>query len=72
MSAIFCNCNRAVWKYKRHLDSCDISDNSDSSNSSDSSDIRQEQTSLHVLTTVYISNLADPVWPVLFYKQPCH
>ena len=54
---MFCNCNIAVWKYKIHLDSCDISDNSDSSKCSDSSDIRQEQTSLHVLATVYISNM---------------
>ena len=34
-----CNWGRAVWKYIRHLDSCDISDNSDSSYNSDSCDI---------------------------------
>ena len=28
-----CNFSRAVWKYIRHLDSCDIKDSSDSSNS---------------------------------------
>ena len=40
-----CNCSRAVWKYRRHLDSCDISYKSDGSDSSAS---RQEQTCLQV------------------------
>ena len=32
-SAMICNCSRAVWKYIRYLDNCDISDNSYSSDS---------------------------------------
>ena len=42
---IYFNCSRAVWKYIRHLDSCDISDNSDSSDST------QEQTCLQDFAT---------------------
>ena len=49
-SAMFCNYSRAVWKYIRHLDSCDISGNRDSSGS------RQEQTCLQDFATVCISN----------------
>ena len=52
MSAMGCNCNRAVFGYIRYLDSCDISDNSDNSDSSDS---RQEQTCLHDFARVGIS-----------------
>ena len=33
MSAKVRNCSRAVWKYIRYLDGCDISDNNDSSDS---------------------------------------
>ena len=40
MSLTVFNCSRAVWKYRRHIDSCDSSDNNDSSDS------RQEQTRL--------------------------
>ena len=47
---MFCNYSRAVWKYIRHLDSCDISGNRDSSGS------RQEQTCLQDFATVFISN----------------
>ena len=43
------NFNRALWKYIRHLDSCDITDNSDSSDS------RQKQTCLQDFETVCIS-----------------
>ena len=53
MSAMVCNCRRAVWKYIIHLDSFDISANSDSSGSSDS---RKEQTSLQYFANICISN----------------
>ena len=48
MYSIICNCRRAVWKYGKHLGSCDISKNSDSSDS------RQEQTWLQDFATVHI------------------
>ena len=47
---MFCNYSRAVWKYIRHLDRCDISGNRDSSGS------RQEQIYLQDFATVCISN----------------
>ena len=53
MTAVVCNCSRAVWKYMWHLDSCDINDNSDYSDSSDS---RQEWTCLQDFATVCIIN----------------
>ena len=50
MAAIVCNCSRAVWKYRRYLNSCDISDNTDSGDSG------QEQTCLQEFATIVISN----------------
>ena len=38
MSAMVCDCSRAVFKYIWHLDSCGITDNSDISDSSESTD----------------------------------
>ena len=37
MSAKVCNFSKTLWKYRRHLDNCEISDNSESSDSSDGS-----------------------------------
>ena len=49
MSAMVCNCSRAVWKYIWHLDRCDIIDNSDSSDS------KEEKTCWQNLATVCVS-----------------
>ena len=51
------NSSRAVCKYRKHINNCDISDNSDSYDTSDSSVSRQEQTCLQYLATVSISNM---------------
>ena len=46
-----------VWKYIRHLGSCDIIDNSESSNSSDNiNESRQEHTCIHDFETVCFRN----------------
>ena len=50
------NCSGAAWRYRRHLDSCEIIDNCDSSDSNDISDKRQEQTRLQDFAKVCINN----------------
>ena len=53
ISAMVCNCSKAVFKYTWQLYSCDIIDKSDSSEGSDS---RQDQTCLQDIATVCISS----------------